>query len=140
MIRDNYKDIIKNAAENVDVLVVSMHWGEEYKTRSNTREQTLGHGAIEAGAKIVIGHHPHVIQEIEKYRGGLIAYSLGNFIFDQYFSEETMRGKLLELKIAKSPFTQKVTITETKEKIIKLNEFFQPAEVISINEQQSEKS
>jgi len=130
IIRDNYKDIIKNAAENVDILIVSMHWGEEYKTRSNTREQTLGHGAIEAGAKIVIGHHPHVIQEIERYRGGLIAYSLGNFIFDQYFSEETMRGKLLELKLAKNPFTQKADITETKEKLIKLNKFFQPAEII----------
>src|SRR5690606_19155432 len=44
-------------------------------------------------------HHPHVIQEIEEYNGGLIVYSLGNFIFDQYFSEHTMRGMMLSVEM-----------------------------------------
>src|SRR5690606_33310167 len=71
------------------LIVVYPHWGEEYATTSSPRQQSLAHAFIDAGADAVIGSHPHVVQELELYNEKLIAYSLGNFVFDQYFSEET---------------------------------------------------
>jgi gamma-polyglutamate biosynthesis protein CapA len=72
--------------------VVNIHWGQEYKEISNTRQRELAHELIDAGADIVIGHHPHVVQEMEIYKDRPIFYSLGNFVFDQYFSVPTQQG------------------------------------------------
>jgi len=80
-------------------LIVSMHWGEEYKLINSPLQQRLAHKIIEAGADLIIGHHTHVVQNIEKYQGKLIFYSLGNFIFDQYFSPETQQGLAVGLEI-----------------------------------------
>jgi poly-gamma-glutamate synthesis protein (capsule biosynthesis protein) len=80
-------------------LIVSLHWGEEYKSINSPAQQSLAHKIIEAGADLIIGHHPHVVQNIEKYQGKLIFYSLGNFIFDQYFSKETQQGLAVGLEI-----------------------------------------
>jgi poly-gamma-glutamate synthesis protein (capsule biosynthesis protein) len=80
-------------------LVVNMHWGAEYKLKSNSLQQDLAHKIIDAGADLIVGTHSHVVQEIENYNGKLIFYSLGNFIFDQYFSEETQKGLIVELKV-----------------------------------------
>lgn len=80
-----------------DVVIVSIHWGDEYETASNASQRRRARVLIDEGADIVIGHHPHVVQETEAYHGGVIAYSLGNFVFDQAFSEETMRGAMLEV-------------------------------------------
>jgi poly-gamma-glutamate synthesis protein (capsule biosynthesis protein) len=80
-------------------IFVSIHWGSEYQTKSNATQQKWGRGFIDSGANFVIGHHPHVRQEIEEYNGGVIAYSLGNFIFDQYFSNETERGLMIQVEI-----------------------------------------
>ncbi|MBI2100109.1 MAG: CapA family protein [Candidatus Vogelbacteria bacterium] len=106
--------IISQAANVVDILVISFHWGDEYQTRSNARQQTLAHLAIDNGAKLVIGHHPHVIQEPEYYKEGVIAYSLGNFIFDQYFSQATMTGLVLTIEFQDRKISaarrQKVTL------------------------------
>lgn len=80
-------------------LIVSLHWGEEYKLINSPAQQKLAHQLIEAGADLIIGHHPHVVQNIEKYQGKLIFYSLGNFIFDQYFSPATQQGLAVGLEI-----------------------------------------
>ena len=93
---------VKEAKNTSDFVVVSIHFGEEYKTSSNARQKILARAAVDAGASLVIGHHPHVIQEIEEYNGGYIAYSLGNFIFDQNFSEETMEGLILKVYVKNS--------------------------------------
>ncbi len=119
-----FNEIIKNASSQVDYLIVSFHWGEEYKTKNNTRQQQLAYRAIDNGAKIVIGHHPHVMQNTEVYKNGFIAYSLGNFIFDQKFSAETMQGMLLELKLHKDGSIR------IKKNTVKLNKFFQPEKII----------
>lgn len=87
-------EYIQNAKALSDVLVVSYHWGDEYKP-FNERQKSLAESSIDAGASIVVGHHPHVMQDTVKYKNGLIIYSLGNAIFDQYFSEETMKGGLV---------------------------------------------
>ncbi len=119
-----FDEIVANAAKQVDYLVVSFHFGDEYKTTHNKRQEYLAHKAVDAGAKIVIGHHPHVIEDTEVYKNSFIAYSLGNFIFDQKFSEATMQGMLLELKLHRDG-----SIT-TKKNIVKLNKVFQPDKII----------
>lgn len=116
----NMGDIIKNAKTKCDVLIVSFHWGEEYKLIHNSHQEKIAHSAIDNGADLVIGHHPHVMEDIEEYKGKPIVYSLGNFIFDQYFSEDTMRGMLFS-----ATFEDK-NLIETSNKIIILNNKFQP--------------
>ena len=70
------------ARRKVDFLIVSMHAGKEYKFIHTARQAEIAHMAIDAGADLVIGHHPHVVQDVECYKGRQIFYSLGNFIFD----------------------------------------------------------
>lgn len=72
---------IKEARDKADIVIVSIHWGDENEYYPNKVQKTLGRFAIDEGADIVIGHHPHVIQGIEKYKDKYIVYSLGNFCF-----------------------------------------------------------
>jgi poly-gamma-glutamate synthesis protein (capsule biosynthesis protein) len=83
--------------ENYDVIIVSLHTGREYIPEPETEKVELMRRLVDYGADVVLGTHPHVIQGIEAYRDGIIAYSLGNLIFDQDWSEETSRGLLLEI-------------------------------------------
>ncbi|MEP7289260.1 MAG: CapA family protein [Chloroflexota bacterium] len=66
-----------------DILIVQFHWGNEYARCPKDWQITMGRAAITAGASLVVGHHPHVAQPFERYGNGFIAYSLGNFLFDQ---------------------------------------------------------
>lgn len=92
------KDI--HYAKNVaDIVIVSFHFGEEYMTTHNASQESLAHSAVDAGASLVIGHHPHVPEDIEQYKGVYIVYSLGNFVFDQNFSDDTRRGLVIEAVI-----------------------------------------
>lgn len=76
--------VVKEAAKNADVVLVSLHWGVEYRHYPEEYMKKLARGCVDAGADIILGHHPHVLQGVEKYNGGLILYSMGNFIFDQH--------------------------------------------------------
>lgn len=80
-------------------LIIMLHWGNEYQNKSSILQQNLAHASIDAGADLIIGHHPHVVQEIEEYKHKLIFYSLGNFIFDMYFSQETQQGLLVGAEV-----------------------------------------
>jgi poly-gamma-glutamate capsule biosynthesis protein CapA/YwtB (metallophosphatase superfamily) len=80
-------------------LIILLHWGQEYQLKSSISQQNLAHKLIDEGADLIIGSHPHVVQEIEEYKGKLIFYSLGNFIFDQYFPKETQEGLVVSLEI-----------------------------------------
>ena len=120
----NFDSIIQNASKQVDDLVVSFHWGVEYQTTHNARQEYLAHKAIDDGAKLVIGSHPHVAEDTEIYKNGFIAYSLGNFIFDQYFSTNTMQGMLLQIKLYKNG-----AMTDQKD-TVNLNSAFQPQKII----------
>lgn len=73
-------DIIR-ARQKADYVIVSFHWGKEGSSAAGANQRTAAHKAIEAGADAVIGHHPHVLQGIERYKNGIIFYSLGNFAF-----------------------------------------------------------
>jgi poly-gamma-glutamate synthesis protein (capsule biosynthesis protein) len=78
---------IAAADKRADYVIVSFHWGTEYESRANREQRRLAHQVIDAGADLVIGHHPHVIQGLELYRDRLIAYSLGDFVWDHYSVE-----------------------------------------------------
>lgn len=83
---------IKSAKELGGLVVVGFHWGEEYKTQPTPRQISLAHMAIESGADLIIGSHPHWVQTKEIYMNKTIYYSLGNFVFDQEWSAETKKG------------------------------------------------
>ncbi len=94
------KDGIARARQLADIVVVQFHWGKEYERQPMADRGVptpddpvaIGHEAIDWGADIVIGNHPHWYQGIEVYHGKLITYAHGNFIFDQMWSEETREG------------------------------------------------
>lgn len=79
-------------------IVIFAHWGDEY-VAANKFQKEAAHAFIDAGADLVIGAHPHVIQESEDYKGKKIYYSLGNFIFDQWWEEKVRQGLGVELTI-----------------------------------------
>lgn len=121
---------ISQAKTKVDILITSYHWGDEYVPH-NERQEMLAQSSIDAGADIIIGHHPHVIQAIEEYNGGLIAYSLGNAIFDQHFSQETMEGMLLEILVNKDGIVSHTNST------FPISKQFQPQTPISSSPQET---
>ena len=67
-----------------DFVILSLHWGDEYLNYPSKKQTEFARTLINAGANVILGHHPHVLQGVERYRGGVIVYSLGNFIFDKW--------------------------------------------------------
>jgi len=121
---ESFEEDIRRAKGTNDLVIVSFHFGDEYQAKPNASQELWARKAIDAGADLVVGHHPHVVQPLEKYKEGYIAYSLGNFVFDQSFSEETMKGRLLEVVI------ENVEIKEVIPREIMINKFFQPQKPI----------
>lgn len=117
---EKLKEGVKSAREEADIVIVSFHFGEEYQTEPNEEQKYFSRLAVDCGADFVLGHHPHVVQTNEIYREKHIFYSLGNFIFDQGFSEETMKGQIVEILIKNKK------IEEIRPLEIKINRFFQP--------------
>ena len=125
LVLENVKADVKKAKEQVDVVVVTFHWGTEYKTVPNQQQIDIAHTAIDSGASLIIGHHPHVAQYFEtkpyeKYQDGYIFYSLGNFVFDQMWSENTRKGL-----VAKVQFKGK-NIEKVDAIPITIYDYFQP--------------
>src|SRR3990167_1508873 len=87
---------VKKSKKAADFVIVTMHAGKEYTKTPQAEQIAFAHAAINSGADMVIGAHPHWIQSIEKYKGKYIFYSLGNFIFDQEWSQETQQGLTLK--------------------------------------------
>lgn len=94
-------EAIAQAAEEADIVVVLVHWGIERMTLPEQYQQELGRRYIDAGADLVIGSHPHVLQGFEMYRGRWIAYSLGNFIFTVNPNPLTGQSAILEADCAR---------------------------------------
>jgi poly-gamma-glutamate synthesis protein (capsule biosynthesis protein) len=90
---------IQKVKLQADIVILYAHWGIEYESVANGVIKNLAHQFIDAGADLVIGSHPHVIQNIEEYKDKKIYYSLGNFVFDQYFSEAVRRSLGVAVKI-----------------------------------------
>ena len=112
---DRLQAAVAAAKLNSDFILVTMHAGVEYTRQPNKLQVDFARAAIDAGADIVIGAHPHWIQTTEQYKGRWIFYSLGNFIFDQR-DPETHRGLTLRIKLA-APSAQKPNGGANVEKI-----------------------
>lgn len=120
-------DKINEIRPTVDYLVMYPHWGTEYALTPNKKQIRLAHQWIDAGADVIIGHHPHVVQSVEIYKDKYIFYSLGNFIFDQYFSFNTTHGIGVSAEVYKNkvkyeiiPFANvgsKVSVLSESEKV-----------------------
>ena len=93
---------IARARPSADFVITFMHWGIEYVTEENAHQRYLAHVAIDSGADLVVGAHPHVIEPYEFYKGKLIVYSLGNFVFDYMEAQVVRRGHILTLTIRKN--------------------------------------
>lgn len=92
---------VREAKPKADYVIVSMHSGNEYVAKPNDSQVNFAHAAIDAGADLIIGHHPHVVQTMEKYKGKFIFYSLGNFVFDQPQMEQTKQGLAVKINFSK---------------------------------------
>ena len=102
--KDRVLEIIRRLDPASDAIIVLIHWGDEYEVRAGPNQRLAGLEMVEAGADAIIGSHPHVVQEtqmvekIDQKKNGFVAYSLGNFVFDQ-FGENTRVGLALKLFI-----------------------------------------
>jgi len=91
---------VAQAQEEADLVIVILHTGAEYEAQANQEQRAVAHAAVEAGAALVIGHHPHVLQDVEVYQGVPIVYSLGNFVFDMDVIERTRDTAILRAVLA----------------------------------------
>lgn len=93
---------VGNLDAKCDILVVSVHWGKEGATEVREQESEMAHKLVDAGADVIMGHHPHVVQSFELYQDKLILYSLGNFIFTTSYSEISNKTILATARFDKS--------------------------------------
>lgn len=94
------KNDIKKAKRNADIIIISLHWGLQFEKLPLPMYINFAHKLVEAGADLIIGHGPHVLQKIEKYKGKIIVYSLGNFIFDQ--EGEPQKSMILKCNLSRN--------------------------------------
>jgi len=90
-------ELIKASKDKVDVLVVGVHWGSEYRSEPSVRQREWAKQMIISGADVIVGHHPHWVQSFEFIEGKPVYYSLGNFVFDQMWSVKTREGAVAKL-------------------------------------------
>ncbi len=89
--------LIETAKSQVDILIVGIHWGVEYTPEPTHEQRELAKQIVAAGADVIAGHHPHWVQSHEEVNGKPVYYSMGNFVFDQMWSEETKKGILVKM-------------------------------------------
>ena len=94
---ESLREDIAAALEVADHVVVGANWGIEYKSDPNWYQREMAGLAMDFGATLVVGNHPHWVQAVEHFEGALVSYAGGNFVFDQDWSEETAQGLVLEL-------------------------------------------
>lgn len=118
------KESLRRAKRDADIVVVTMHAWTEYTLKTTPLQESFARTAIDNGADIVIGAHPHWIQPIERYQWKYIFYSLGNFVFDQEFSPETKEWLTLKISIQKN--TEKTHIKQIELIPIIIESYGQP--------------
>ena len=91
------KQFIDTYASTSDLVIAYVHWGTEYDRAQSHWQQVYAKELVSAGVDVIIGHHPHVVQGVEKIGNSIVFYSLGNLIFDQYFSTDVQEGLILKM-------------------------------------------
>lgn len=92
-------ELVKAARKRAPIVIAFLHWGDDYRSRVTESQKVIGRAIIDAGAECVVGAHAHVVQPEETYKGKLIAYGLGNFVFTGMAARGTRNGALLELDL-----------------------------------------
>lgn len=100
-------------AGNVDSVVVTLHWGDEFVGRPSRAQTSFAHSLADAGATVVAGHHPHVVQPIERYQNSILAYSLGNFVTDMIWEERLREGAVLRCCV-NGPQVESISVSFTR--------------------------
>lgn len=95
---DRIRSRVEAVADRADYTLVSFHWGGELRSSPKTYQIELAHAAVRAGADVVFGHHPHVIQPVERFGEGLIFYSLGNYLFTT-LTRDVQHGLMVEVTL-----------------------------------------
>lgn len=115
------KNALEQLKEKTREQVAFIHWGTEYELTHNDEQKHIAQFLIDEGVDAVIGHHPHVVQDIELYNGKPIFYSLGNFIFDQYFDQNVEEGLAVRMTIERDtisytliPLTSRLTRSQPR--------------------------
>jgi poly-gamma-glutamate capsule biosynthesis protein CapA/YwtB (metallophosphatase superfamily) len=113
--------LVKDSKAKVDILMVGVHWGVEYTDQATNTQRQIAKSLIDSGADVVVGHHPHWIQGVEYIADKPVYYSLGNFVFDQMWSEKTKEGLVVKLT-----FNEKGAIKKEELHKIYMNSWAQP--------------
>jgi hypothetical protein len=108
---------IERLSSTTDYIVVYPHWGVEYQSQPTAQQRQLAQLWIDNGADIIVGHHPHIVQRIEMYQGKPIFYSLGNTLFDQYFSFNTTHGIILSIEFKKEKITSALSAQDESSEV-----------------------
>jgi len=122
--------LIQSVEDTSDFTIVSIHWGVEYRITPTDDQVKTAHAFVDSGADVILGHHPHVVETSEWYNGPdntprPIYYSLGNFVFDQYFQQNVQEGLGLTITLKKTPNELEssgvnlITVRETPFDIVK---------------------
>jgi len=91
------QDRVRTLADRADVVVVLPHWGDQYTHQPVPDQRRVGRALLDAGATVVVGGHPHWVQDVQAHRGRFVVHSLGNFVFDMDFMQQTQEGVVLDL-------------------------------------------
>ncbi len=105
------KSVVAYAESLSDLQIVYIHWGNEYEEEQGKSQRELAVEFAKAGVDLIVGHHPHVVQGVEKIDNTIVVYSLGNFIFDQYFSDSVQLGLALSLVLEKEPYLELIPVS-----------------------------
>lgn len=112
-VTENIKLILEEVAtvrSSVDYVVLQLHWGNELIHRPSRKQQKIGRELIDAGVNVILGHHPHVLQPVERYKDGLIVYSLGNFVMDSW-EHASRTSIILEITLGASIEYRAIPVT-----------------------------
>lgn len=108
-------ELLTDLKERSDIQIAYVHWGNEYEREHDAAQEDLAKALIDEGVDAVIGHHPHVVQDVGLYKNAPIFYSLGNFIFDQYFSADVLTGAGVAMHITDEKITYTLVPFTTKD-------------------------
>jgi poly-gamma-glutamate synthesis protein (capsule biosynthesis protein) len=115
---------VRAARAGFDVVVVSLHWGDEFIERPSPADIALAHEVMDAGADLIIGHHPHVLRGVEHYGRGAIVYSLGNFVCDMLWEERLRESAILECRLTREG------AKEVRLVPVRINDDYQPVPLV----------
>jgi poly-gamma-glutamate capsule biosynthesis protein CapA/YwtB (metallophosphatase superfamily) len=137
--RDHVAAIMATYASSTDVQIAYIHWGTEYKHSHSRVQRKIAKELVQLGFDLIVGHHPHVAQDIDIINGVPVFYSLGNYVFDQYFSTEVQRGVALSVGVESDELSIKLIPVGSNRSMPYILENEERLEVLKAIAQESDK-